>query len=78
MPFRYHSSIKDKKELVRQSMRYMVAWECFVDKHGEWGKMDVNVWNEFLDFVCGKQLITRRDGSVVQRDEIRVEDLIWN
>lgn len=72
-----HSSIVNKREMVYESLKYMIDNECYVDGNCEWGKMDLSVWNKYLDWICDKGIITKRDGTVVKRSQLKVEDLVY-
>ena len=65
------------KEQIKKSLTYLINNNCYLNNNNEWGKMDLNVWNKFLDWMCNKNIITKRDGTVITRNDINVEELIW-
>ena len=71
-----HQSIINKRELVYESLKYLIENECYLDSNKEGGKMDINVWNKYLEWICDKEIITKRDGTVVKRDQLKLKDLV--
>mmetsp|Transcript_7232 Transcript_7232/g.8992 ORF Transcript_7232/g.8992 Transcript_7232/m.8992 type:complete len:348 (+) Transcript_7232:52-1095(+) len=65
------------KEQIKKSLTYLINNNCYLNNNNEWGKMDLNVWNKFLDWMCNKNIITQRDGTIITRNDINVEELIW-
>ena len=69
--------IARQRDLVKKSLMYLIENDCYSNEEGEWGKMDKNVWNTFLDWICDKNIVTKRDGTIVKREELKIEDLMF-
>jgi len=66
------------RDFVLEAQQYLSNHQCILNERGQWGAMDPAKWTTFVDFLTNNRLLTGPNGMVVNKDDLKPEDLYDN
>jgi ABC-type nitrate/sulfonate/bicarbonate transport system substrate-binding protein len=74
-----HGSLKALgMPFVVEATNYLASGNHYVDSLHNWGYMEPERWHSFINWLTDNRIITSRDGRVIEKSELSIENMFTN